>query len=72
MDKQPESIMCETLPQVKVFDGKPVSHRDGSLLSIGILGKIIIPGVFALGNSNDEILCRKKEAMLCTLGTGQF
>ncbi len=63
MDEQLDRLMSVTLPQVKVFDAKPVSHTDGSLLSIGILERVIFPGVFALGNSNEEILCQKKEAM---------
>jgi len=66
MDEQLERLMSVTLPQVKVFDGKPVNHTGGSLFSIGILGNFI-PGVFALGNSNEEILCRKKEAMTTML-----
>ena len=63
MDEQLETLMSMTLPQVKVFDGTPVNHTDNSLFSIGILAKFITPGVFALGNSNEEILCQKKEAM---------
>ena len=63
MDEQLERLMSVTLPQVKVFDGKPVNHTDNSLFSIGILAKFITPGVFALVGSNEKILCQKKEAM---------